>query len=157
MSKFVLYLEVKPFLRQWLTYHYGDPVRFPLCCRQNIEIVKSLTRLAPGRTPAMPTHSTVAIVIPDNKQRPPAVYNQLSRAGEIHLRKVIDDLFSDNFLSEMRRYRRDGLSVLDSVYTYCKAHHIDIDHANTLRQRDYRERKLHAKCGVDLTYHERIC
>lgn len=29
MSKMVFYMEVKPFLAQWLTYHFGDPVTFP--------------------------------------------------------------------------------------------------------------------------------
>ena len=29
MSKFVIYLEVEPYMKQWLTNSFGDPVVFP--------------------------------------------------------------------------------------------------------------------------------
>ena len=30
MSKFVVYVEVEPYLKQWLTHSFGDPVEFPV-------------------------------------------------------------------------------------------------------------------------------
>ena len=35
MSKFVFYLKVKPFIKQWLTHHYGNPVTFPSRSAEN--------------------------------------------------------------------------------------------------------------------------
>ena len=47
MSKFVVYVQVEPYLKQWLTHSFGDPVEFPSCSNEN-----AVLRLVPREAPS---------------------------------------------------------------------------------------------------------
>lgn len=156
MSKFVIYLNVQPFLKQWLEYHYGSPVRFPDGSAQNRAIRRVTTRLQPGMMPRLQQPGDIAIVIPDSKEKDPAIYNHLTEKGESAMRNALNDLFMDSFIPTIRQDREAGIRLQDSIYMYCERHHISIDYANALRMREFRERECHTRHGVTLQYRERL-
>ena len=92
MSQFVVYLKVKPFIAQWLAFHYGTPVRFPDQSAENACIRRFLTR-QPGGIPKMQGEGEVAVCIPDSKQKPVITYNHLG----IHARAALVDCIEDTF------------------------------------------------------------
>ena len=86
MSIFVVYLKLKPFIVQWLTFHYGTPVRFPDQSAENACIRRFLTR-QPTSMPAVCQPGEIAICIPDSKQKPVVTYNHLGS----HARAAVAD------------------------------------------------------------------
>lgn len=44
MSKFVVYVQVEPYLKQWLTHSFGDPVEFPSCSNENAVLRRFLAK-----------------------------------------------------------------------------------------------------------------
>ena len=67
MSKFLIYLEVEPYMKQWLTHSFGDPVVFPPNSNENAVIRRLTTKRPYNNTPEQPTEKTVAICIPSSK------------------------------------------------------------------------------------------
>ena len=74
MSKYLVYLEMKPFLAQWLHHHYGNPVVFPAQSAENA-CIRRLLIPQPTATPVLRRGNEVAICIPDSKQKPVVTYN----------------------------------------------------------------------------------
>ena len=50
MSKFVVYVQVEPYLKQWLTHSFGDPVEFPSCSNENAVLRLGSSRSAQSIT-----------------------------------------------------------------------------------------------------------
>ena len=67
MSKFVIYLDVEPYMKQWLTHAYGDPVVFPPSSSENAVIRRLTTKRPSDNIPEQPSDKAVAISIPSCK------------------------------------------------------------------------------------------
>lgn len=149
MSKFVVYLKVKPFVRQWLENAYGSPVTFPPQSVENATI-RRFTAKQPGNY--LPSHCAddVAIAIPDSKAKDPLVYNYLGERGKGAVIECIEDNFNRNMWSELNDLSDVGCSVMSAIYAWCENHGIDIDYGYTIRQRYYRIRDAYRKKNVDL-------
>ena len=73
MSKFVVYVPVEPYMKQWLTHSFGDPVEFPANSNENAVLRRFLTKRPIDNIPEQPGTKDVAICIPCSqakKQRP---------------------------------------------------------------------------------------
>ena len=82
MSEFVLYLKLKPFIRQYLVNSFGDPVRFDDHSVTNARIVSVLQRRPANCTPDTAADGLTAICIPYSKQKDPACFNYVSNSGK---------------------------------------------------------------------------
>lgn len=149
MSKFCIYLNLPPYLSQWLAHSFGSPVEFPTNSNECAIIRTFVQRLPTGTLPDTARNGNVAVVIPSSKAKPPMYYNYLSPRGKSALAEAIMDLFRRNLWAELSRL--DMSSRLNSkILAWCEMHGIDIDHADTVRQKFYRMRNSYNRKGIFL-------
>lgn len=150
MSNFVIYLDIEPFLRQWLCKSFGNPVIFPPQSVEN-STIRRFTRIRPQNIdPDKPSDKNVAICIPDSKSKDPMTYNYLGPKGKEAIVECIEDLFRRNMWAELNDLSDCGCSVMKAIYSWCEMHGIDLDYANTVRQRYYRLRDSYTKKNCNL-------
>lgn len=155
MSKFVVYIKVEPFVKQWLVHSFGDPVVFPAQSIEN-STIRRFTQKQPAAVPEPPDEEDVAIAIPDSKAKDPLLYNHLGQQGKKAVAECINDTFRMNLWAELNDLSDVGCSVMKAIYSWCEMHGISIDYAWTIRQRYYRMRDSYLKKGIDLRRRKRI-
>lgn len=156
MSKFVIYVELKPFIRQWAVNHFGCPVVFPPQSVGNARIVAVLRKRPEGAAPDVAADGMTPVCIPYSKQKDPESWNYVSQNGKRFIVQYIDALFRDNMYMELNEMCQDESKILTACYAWCEMHGISIDYADTIRQRFYRERRFQLDCGVDLRRKRRV-
>jgi hypothetical protein len=154
MSQFVTYIPLEPFVRQWLTNSFGDPVVFPAQSIENATI-RRFTVKQPN-TPEKKSDKDIAIAIPDSKAKDPMIYNHLGQHGKMAVAECIEDTFRRNMWAELNDLSDVGCSVMKAIYSWCEMHGIDIEYAWTIRQRYYRLRDSYKKNGIDLRKRKRF-
>lgn len=145
MSSFVIYLQLEPFVSQWLIHSYGSPVKFPAQSVENATIRRFLAKQPEGAE-GMEKEGT-AIVIPDSKAKPPIVYNYLGKHGKAAVTECIEDNFNRCLWMEMCDTDLDRMSIMTAIYAWCELHGINVDHGFTIRQRFYRMREAYLRKG----------
>lgn len=150
MSKFVFYLKVKPFIGQWLTYHFGSPVTFPAHSPENACIHRFATLRPKDSTPKMPESDTVAVAMPDFGKKRVISYNYMSNAACEALLEIVDDTFRMQMWNDLNDMTRCGCTLLKCVRTWCENNGIDPSYDYTLKMRYQRMRNSYLKHGVDL-------
>lgn len=148
----VFYMEVKPFLAQWLTYHFGDPVTFPARSAENA-CIRRLVALNPkGKdyVPMKPGEGCVAVSIPETKQRKTICWNYMSKTACAALTEVIEDTFKMQMWLELNEMSRCGCTLLKCIRAWCENNGIDTEYDYTLKMRFQRMRNSYLKNGVDL-------
>ncbi|MCR4602464.1 MAG: hypothetical protein K5683_02875 [Prevotella sp.] len=155
MSQVCIYLKLKPFVAQYLHHHFGDPVRFEPQSVLNARIVAVLQSKR-GHEPEVATEGMTAVCIPYSKQKDPANWNYVSQNGKRFIIELIDALFLNNLWSEMYEMVGDEKRIQSAAYAWCEMHGIDIEHADTIRMKFYRERIKLLKRGIDLRKKTRI-
>ncbi|MBP1531858.1 MAG: hypothetical protein ILA39_07015 [Bacteroidaceae bacterium] len=152
MSKFNIYVELKPFIRQWAVHHFGSPIVFPSQSAGNARIVAVLRRRPEDAEPDISAPDLTPVAIPYSKQKDPEAWNYVTPSGRRFIAEYIEALFQDNLYSEFKEMcGDDGRAKLQTAaYTWCEMHGISIDYADTIRQRFYRERERLLARGVDL-------
>lgn len=152
MSKYVIYLSLPKYKRDWLNFCFGDPVVFPPSSPQNSIIRAFITPLPKGKTPDLPVPGSVAISIPDSKAKPVDRYNYMGRRGKEAVREAVDDLFRRALWNGVNPLENEdvpvGLNKL--IAAWCENNGIDYDHIETVRQCYARMRKHLQKCSVNL-------
>ena len=156
MSKFLVYLKVKPFVRQWLTFHFGNPVSFPAQSAENACLRRFLSRLPSGKNPDMQAEDEVAVCLPDSKQKPLITYNYLSPSAKAAVVECIEDTFRLQMWKELNGVENCGCSILTGVRAWCEGNGISLDYDYTLKMRYQRMRNAYLKNGVDLRCRTRI-
>ena len=101
MSKFVVYVQVEPYLKQWLTHSFGDPVEFPSSSNENAVLRRFLSKRPINNLPEQPGERDVAICIPYSKSKSPETYNFLNGHAKQALTESISDLFRINMWSDL--------------------------------------------------------
>lgn len=157
MSQFVIYVELKPFIRQWAVHHFGYPVRFPDQSVGNARIVAVLRKRPEGAEPdiARPAaqgggETLTPICIPYSKQKDPESWNYVTPSGKRFIAEYIEALFKDNLYGEFKEMCDQDSKLQTAAYAWCEMHGVSIDYADTIRQRFYRERERLLACGVDM-------
>ena len=150
MSDFVIYVHLEPFLKQWLLHSFQEPVSFPAQSVANATIRHFVTRQPADKPVPLKEDGDVAIRIPDSKYKKPSIFNYLTQYGHAALREHINDLFNLDLWANLSDVATNNLHIMNSIYQYCDDHNIDIEYANTIRQRFYRMRKSYEKHGIRL-------
>ena len=150
MSKFVVYLKLKPFVAQWLHHHYGCPVQFQPHSVENSTILQFTQKLPEGRKPDVAAPGLTAICIPDNEKKDPAVFNYLGTKGKEAVVDCIERTFKLMMWSELNDMSEIGCSVLNAIDAWCEMHGIDIRYDRTILMRYNRLRNSYVKKGIDL-------
>lgn len=152
MSKMVFYMEVKPFLAQWLTYHFGDPVTFPARSAENACTRRFVALNPKGKdyVPMKPGEGCVAVSIPETKQRKTICWNYMSKTACAALTEVIEDTFKMQMWLELNEMSRCGCTLLKCIRAWCENNGIDTEYDYTLKMRFQRMRNSYLKNGVDL-------
>lgn len=150
MSDFVIYLRLKPFIAQYVKHHFGDPVRFDDHSVANETINSVLQRRKLNSVPETAGEGLTAICIPYSKMKDPATWNYVSNHGKQLIAEHIESLFLMNLWNEMSQMCNEHTKVQTASYAWCEMHGIDIEYADTIRMRFYREREKLQKKGIDL-------
>lgn len=156
MSKFVIYLKVKPFIRQWLVNHYGNPVEFPAMSVENATIRRFLTKQPCGSIPEMGDEESIAICIPDSKQKPVITYNYLGKHAKECVIECIEDTFKMQMWKDLNDLHDCGCSILKAIQAWCENNDISIDYDYTIKMRYQRMRNAYLKNNIDLRDKTRI-
>lgn len=146
---FVAYVYVKPFVAQWLRFHYGDPVRFPAQSVENACIRRFLA-VQPKSVPPMRQAGEVAICLPDSKQKPVARYNYLGSSARAALVECIEDTFRLQLWHDLNGVQAMGCSLLSAVRAWCENNGIALDYDYTIKMRFQRMRAAYLRAGIDL-------
>jgi len=150
MSQFCVYIKLKPFVRQWLVNSLGDPVVFPSQSIENSTIHSFVIKLPEGRQPDVASPETTRIAIPDSASKPAQYYNYLTPRGKLAVEECCEHLFKKCMWNELGDMSDLGCNMMTAIYAWCEKHGIDINYADTIRQRYYRMRDQYAKKGIDL-------
>lgn len=150
MSQFLFYLKVKPFIGQWLRYHYGDPVVFPPRSAENACIRRFVALRPKDCQPDKPSPDAVAVAIPDQSRKKVEYWNYMSRSACQALTEIIDDTFKMQLWNDLGDVSRTGCTLLTCVRAWCERNGISPDYDYTLKMRYQRMRDAHLSHGVDL-------
>jgi hypothetical protein len=150
MSDFVIYLRLKPFVRQYLEYHFGTPVKFDDHSVTNARIISVLTIRKKDEQPETASDDLTPICIPYSKQKDPASWNYVSEHGKRFIIEHIESVFMDNLWNEMRQMCGDDKKLQSAAFAWCEMHGIDLEYADTIRMRYYREKMKFLNHGIDL-------
>lgn len=156
MSKFVVYLEVKPFIKQWLENHYGNPVIFPAMSAENATIRRFLTKLPDDKLPDKQTEKSIAVCIPDSKQKPVITYNYLGKYAKEAVVECIEDTFKMQMWKDLNDLRDCGCSILKAIQAWCENNGISIEYDYTIKMRYQRMRNAYLKNNIDLRDKTRV-
>lgn len=156
MSKYTIYIKLKPFVAQFLTHSLGNPVSFPPMSIENSTIHHFIDRLPKDKTPDVAADGLTAIYIPDSKTKSPEYFNYLSPRGKQAVVECCEHLFNTCMWSELGDMSTIGCKTMTAIYAWCEKHGIDIDYAYTIRQRYYRIRDNYNKKGIDLMKKTRV-
>ncbi|MCH5347507.1 MAG: hypothetical protein J1E63_10365 [Muribaculaceae bacterium] len=130
---YCVYLELEPYLRQWVIHYCGGvtPVSFPKNSIENIHLANGLIK-RPGNVGAeVITPDLLEIAIPEFKAKDPATYNYLPKPARFELIRTIRRNFRLDLWSNLHRFgwigrRRDKL-----IEAYMIANGIEVDDTNT--------------------------
>lgn len=150
MSKFVFYLKVKPFIGQWLTYHYGSPVTFPAQSAENACIRRFVSLRPKNWVPPTNYEGTVSVVIPETERKKAICWNYMSKSACEALLEIVDDTFKMQMYQDINDMSRSGCTLLKCVRVWCEQNGIDPDYDYTLKMRYQRMRDSYLKHGIDL-------
>lgn len=156
MSKFVIYLMLKPFIAQWAVNHFGCPVEFPPQSVGNARIVAVLRKRPDNTPPETGAAGLTPVAIPYSKQKEPESWNYVTPSGKRFIAEYIEALFKDNLYKEFNEMCDQDSKLQTAAYAWCEMHGISLDYAATIRQRFYRERERLLSCGVDMRKRTRI-
>ena len=153
MSQFVIYLELKPYLKEWLEHSLGNPVEFPPHSNENA-VIRTFIQRRPEAEPIETNSSGVltAIRIPDSKAKPAEYYNYITGSGKQAIVEAIEDRFVQNLWGElsMLTLSTQGKSINTHIAAWCEMHGISLDSVETVRQKYFRVRKAYTEKGIDL-------
>lgn len=155
MSNFVFYLKVKPFIGQWLTYHYGSPVKFPARSAENACIRRFVGLRPKDWKPEKPEGEFVAVVIPETERKKAICWNYMSKSACKALTEIIEDTFKTQMWIDLNEMTRCGCTLLKCVRAWCENNGVDPDYDYTLKMRYQRMRDSYLKSGVDLRRHSK--
>lgn len=150
MSKYCVYIKLKPFVKQFVVNALGSPVQFPAQSIENSTIHSFVIKMPKGTEPDVASEDTTPIAIPDSTSKPAEYYNYLTPRGKLAVEECCEHLFRRCLWNELGDMSDLGCNMMTAIYAWCEKHGIDIEYADTIRQRYYRMRNQYAKKGIDL-------
>lgn len=147
---YLVYLKMETFLREWLEWHYGNPVKFPDKSRENAVLRMVTRKRGAGEPPRLRVDGDAAITLPESKAHPPAVFHSLSERGEAAVREMVRDLFKRALWNDLAPLEDGSGGTGALLSAWCENNGIGLDRVDTVRQIYYRMRSAHCKKGVNL-------
>lgn len=148
MKDLTVDVKLERYIREWLVFHLGNPVRFPECSFENALLHRFLSKRpadAPvGRTP----DDCVAVVITDCRYRKPEHYNYIGREGLKALASAIDALFRLHLWAECAPLLQARGELNRGIDEWCARNGISLDAREAVRQKFYRIRKAYVEKGI---------
>ena len=148
MKDIRVHIKVERYIKEWLIFHFGNPVRFPDRSFENEVLHRMLTRRPPNEPPELPSDDTVSIVITDNKHRRPEFYNHLGFHGQRTIVSAIDGLFRISLWSGCFPLIHSKGELNKGIDLWCEQNGISLDAREAVRQKFYRLRKQYHEKGV---------
>ena len=155
MRGICIYVKLPEFEKEWLRQKYGWPVKFPMWSAENAFLI------ARARTPRRSGACTageereveeedkgVAVVLPDNRIKPPEYYHCFSREDLVRLAQLIDMEFRMAMWTELSPLFTSDEKIGDGITAWCKRNGISIDNEESVRRRLYRMRELYRRAGT---------
>ena len=155
MSNFVIYLELKPVVSQFFKNKYGDPIRFEDRSVGNSRILSVLQPRKKDMPPETAAEGLTALCIPYSKSKDPACFNYVPKRGKKFIVDFMESVFTNCLWNEMRMMCDEDTKLQSAAFAWCEKHGIDLDYADTIRMRYYREKKKFLKRNIDLMSHKR--
>ena len=148
MKGITVKVKVELYIKEWLEFHYGNPVRFPKRSGENAVLLRALCK-PPKHVPPDITRDTscVEIEIPNDDKVRPEYFNYLPERGKRKLCRAIDALFRAQLWTECLPFVHEG-GLNEAIIVWCKNNGISLDASEAVRQKFYRMRKAHHLVGV---------
>ena len=150
MKDITIQVKMDGYMREWLQFHLGNPVRFPAKSYENEVLVRYLSKRPKDMPPEAEDAGTVAIVIPDNGYRRPEYYNYLGHRGRRAIIHAIDNLFRLDLWSGCAPLLHSRRELNKGIDAWCQANGISLDSREAVRQKFYRIRRSYFNKGVIL-------
>lgn len=150
MSEYTITIDCEPYLAQWATHHFGNPVHFPPRSIEN-RLLRRFLDTTLGN-PNQDNRGNLRIVIPYSKEKDPRcgwVYLNLSAKKALH--ESLMTLFLRNLWNELGDMDNCNCELTTLIYAWLEKHGIEDSCWETIRQKYYRLRKAYADNGVNLT------
>lgn len=148
MKDITINVRMARYLREWLVFHFGLPVRFPARSYENGVLTRYLCKPPKGAAPEACYDDSVAIVLPDNDYRRPEFYNHLGRSGRRALISAVDTLFRLAMWNGCLPLLHSRRGINSGVDRWCEENGISLDAREAVRQKFYRMRLAYQKHGV---------
>lgn len=150
MKGIVIYVKFERYIREWLLYRLGSPVRFPNGSFENELIHRNLSKRPKDTPPDLPEEGAVPIVVTDCMHRRPEFYNYLGIRGRRMIRSAVDGLFRLHLWTECAPLLHSHGALNRGIDAWCERNGISLDAREAVRQKFYRMRRRYAEKGVVL-------
>ena len=152
--EFYIYVELKPYVRQWLLNKFGAgewKVKFPTQSRENAFLRTRLLVRPEGCSPKRREGDEVGIEIPTTIAKPPERYNYITAEDRFALIKMIEHLFEKNFKDEILFSVEMGVTQRSAIKAWMKRNGVHIDHLESLQMVINRMMMAYRKKGVEIS------
>lgn len=150
MKDIQVYVKVPRYIKEWLVFHLGEPVRFPQRSYENELLHRHLDKRPEGIIPDKPAEDMVAIVITDCDHRRPEYYNYLGQRGRRAILSAIDALFRLDLWSGCAPLLHSKHEINRGIDQWCADNGISLDGREAVRQKFYRIRRAYLERGIVL-------
>lgn len=144
MSDICVYLQVEPYLAEWIKASHGDPVDMLKDSPESRLLKLFLEKQPAGVLPDNPADFNLAIKIPWYKEKDPRVYFYLSEKAKELIAECYQTLFIQNMWRELGNLHECNCSLTSLIYAWLDKHGISEEHWETIRQKYYRIRKKYS-------------
>lgn len=134
MSDIILYLECEDYLRQWIVHECGGtvPVRLKKGSPESIFLEMALQNKAVSSGADFRSPSSLAIVIPEFRHKPPQFYNHLSQKSRNALLKILRRRFDLALWSDLMKLTEFFSRKDELIASWAEAHGIEDSEKNIL-------------------------
>ncbi len=148
MSNFIIRITCEPYLAQWATHHFGNPVEFPVGSIEN-RLIRRFLDKEPTAVPD--TSGNLLVAIPYSKEKDPrSGWTYLSPSARKAVRESLYTLMLRNLWTELGDLAHVNCELSTLIYSWLEKHGMDDSSWETIRQKYYRLRKLYGEKGIDL-------
>ena len=150
---YYLYLKVSPYLADFITHSFGNPVELDRDSPESRIIRKYISKTPKDEKPDMGQDSNLTIRIPYFKEADPRVYNYMGKAAKNALVESFYQLMDKSMMEEIGSLEnciRGKTSPM--IYAWMESHGIPDNETNwyAISQKYYRLRKKYLKNGIKL-------
>lgn len=147
MSQICLYIPLEDYLAQWFVHEQGGEVPVQLT-RGSVEskiLEVYLAHRPDGQLPEKGGEGKLAIAIPSFRNRPPEVFNYLSKNALALLLNIIRNRFDLQLWEELHHFGKIGRRQDELIYAWMEKHRIDPTEKNwnAIAKRYQRQRNIY--------------